>query len=84
VSYSNKSLYKRIAELQQELLKKRLKVHEALRLRDLANEHIAELEAVIDEVKTYLVAASGGSMSRNNSESLADEMLDNIKAVQSE
>ena len=37
-------LHKRIAELQQELLKKHLKVHEALRLRDLANERIAELE----------------------------------------
>ena len=37
-------LHKRIAELQQELLKKHSKVHEALRLRDLANERIAELE----------------------------------------
>ncbi len=37
-------LHERIAELQQELLKKHSKVHEALRLRDLANERIAELE----------------------------------------
>ncbi len=37
-------LHERIAELQQELLKKHSKVNEALRLLNLANERIAELE----------------------------------------
>lgn len=40
-------LHERIAELQQELLEKHSKVHEALRLRDLANGRIVELEKII-------------------------------------
>ena len=43
-------LHERIAMLQQELLEKHAKVHEALRLRDLANEHIAELEYALQNI----------------------------------
>jgi hypothetical protein len=43
-------LHERIAELQQELLKKHSKVHEALRLRDLANERIAKLNDLVDMI----------------------------------
>lgn len=43
-----------------------------------ALERITELENIIAEVKPYLVAAEAGSMSRNNSESLAGELLDDV------
>ena len=43
-------LHERIATLQQELLEKHAKVHEALRLRDLANERVAELSQVLENL----------------------------------
>jgi len=35
-------------------------------------------QSVIQEIKEYLIAASDGSMSRNNSEQLAAELLDKL------
>lgn len=33
----------------------------------------------LEEVRCYLVAAADGSMSRNNSENLAEELLESLK-----
>jgi len=48
-------LHERIAMLQQELLEKHSKVHEALRLRDLANERIAGLKSDQKILEFYVV-----------------------------
>tara|TARA_R110000744_G_scaffold170264_1_gene288380 strand:- start:1882 stop:2175 length:294 start_codon:yes stop_codon:yes gene_type:complete len=41
-----------------------------------AVERIYKLESILAQVKPYLVAAESGSMSRNNSEALAGELLE--------
>jgi len=37
-----------------------------------------EVADLLEEIKSYLIAAADGSMSRNNSEQLAAELLDKI------
>lgn len=39
-----------------------------------------EAATLLQEIRAYLVAAADGSMSRNNSEQLADELLRQIDA----
>ena len=43
-----------------------------------AQDRIRELEELVEDVRVYLVAASDGSMSRNNSEQLASELLERV------
>jgi hypothetical protein len=50
-------------------------------LHNLLN-YIQKLEHIVEESRQYLVAASDSSMSKNNSEALADEILAKIKRVQ--
>jgi hypothetical protein len=56
----NNAVSSHTAELQQELLKKHSKVHEALRLRDLANERIAELKEEVQQLTNQLIAMHKG------------------------
>lgn len=44
--------------------------------------YIRNLESMLAEVKPYLVAAEDGSMSRNNSEALAGELLEKLAKLQ--
>lgn len=58
-----------------------LQVNVPLRSRErLYNAHLIaaapELYETLEEIKPYLIAASESSMSRNNSENLADELLE--------
>ena len=46
------------------------------------SNYIKQLELIVEESRQYLVAASDSSMSKNNSEALADEILAKIKKVQ--
>ncbi len=55
------------------------------KMRDLLQEFAeliakSEAKAFRNEIEPYLIAASDGSMSRNNSEQLADELLEWIRS----
>ena len=45
--------------------------------------YIKDMENTIEKTKSYLTAASDGSMSRNNRENLASELLETINKVRS-
>ena len=42
---------------------------------------IDRLKKMLDEIHEYLIAAADGSMSRNNSEQLASELLEQLDRV---
>ena len=54
--------------------------HEAWNKRLTSSATPTDAAQILEEIRNYLVAAADGSMSRNNSEQLASELLERINA----
>jgi hypothetical protein len=50
-------------------------------MNDALTDYDLSVMAFLQEIRGYLVASADGSMSRNNSEQLASELLDNLDNI---